>query len=162
MTTLAVANLDFSKRYDPDQPRSELRRLFLIERRHTIKEAAADLGTSGELMRQFVCGQRDLPAKYLGPLYLALGRRLSIITAVLQGTDLIIGQRIPASIHHCPPRLLERMMVLFGDIYQIFGKLVRGEKLTPEELRDLKGEVAELQQVLSEVIETAEQQTEGK
>lgn len=142
------------------QPLAELQNLFIINRLFSRKEIAAKMGVSEDLLSLWINGQRDFPAKRLGDLYLALNRYAKIIALTLQSTDLTITQRVTRDVHRAPIHLLEDLLMSFADIHRVLGKLLRGDRLTPEDVQEFEAEAEKAKTAIDDLTQKVREQSQ--
>lgn len=154
---------DYSARSLTDPVRDELQRVFLIDRRFERKAVAAHpaLRVSEDTLSDFINGKRATPSYRLPGLYHALGEYLGIFQCLLKRTDLVVVRLPTVGLRRPPLMILADLTTNFGELYELLGKMVRGEQLTAEEYRQLKEHAAELKTLTDELLNIEPERSDG-
>ncbi|HJY84862.1 MAG TPA: hypothetical protein VKK81_27745 [Candidatus Binatia bacterium] len=143
--------------YDP--VKDVLQRLILVDRKFERKAVASHpaLGVSEDTVSRWVNGQSPPPARALPGLYFALSRYIGVFSCLLQETNLIVIPRPQLVVRRAPGRIMEELLIRFGEVYRIFGKVLRDQPLTAEELLEMEEEVQKAKATLDEALEVTRQ-----
>jgi len=132
-----------------DEPLRTLQRLFLFDGR-CRKEVAARMSWDYDSLSRCINGQRDLPAKKLPALSLALQDPILFRVLLTPIGYLAIRRQFLPSSSRSAICILGDITADYARIHELIEKDIRGEKLTADELREVQERGEEIAQATRE------------
>jgi len=145
------------RRYREVQPADTVRRI-VWENRMTLKEIALSPGIEeGEMVvHRWLNQSRDIPARKMPALFVALHRNMRLWSCLLDQCDLIAMPKPTVTIRRSPARILGEITLSQATIFQVSSKIFRMEKITVDEVRQLREQSEKLKQSIDEMVAIAE------
>lgn len=132
-----------ARRYREDEPARTLREIVHRER-IALKEIALHPAVDEDetVVCRWLNQSRDVPARKLPGLYYALKENMGIWSCLVEQNDLIVLPKPTVSVIHSPMQVLGQLSLSHARIWSIFSKILRKDKITADDVRKLREEVA--------------------